>query len=195
MNRILTRGFRLKRHLSSSSKSQIPKFMKSIEIDENAKNRKDPRDCMIVSSETPVPSLSTNQDEILIKVDFAGVNMPDVAQRKGFYPAPRGAPETMGLEVSGEVVLSNNEQFSIGDRVGALVIGGGYAEYCVAKANHAVFVSDTPTDEETMMRAATFPETFFTVWSNLFWSDGPGRMQFEDETLLIHGGSGGIGMT
>ena len=181
-----------KTFLNRASSTHIPKFMRSIEIDEHSENRKDPRGCMTLSESARVPALQ-NPDEILIKVQYAGVNMPDVAQRKGFYPAPKGAPQTMGLEVSGEVVSSNSDFFSEGDRVGALVIGGGYAEYCIAKASHTVFVSETSTDEDKMIRAATFPETFFTVWSNLFWSEGPGRMQFEDETLLIHGGSGGIG--
>jgi len=98
----------------------------------------------------------------------------------------------MGLEVSGEVVIPDDTHFKVGDRVGSLVIGGGYAEYCTAKAAHSVYISSEEEDEHTMARAATFPETFFTVWSNLFWSDGAGRMR-SGENILVHGGSGGIG--
>ena len=133
----------------------------------------------------PVPQ----QGEILVKVHAAGVNRPDVLQRKGGYPPPPGAPATPGLEIAGEVVASGSgtKRFGAGDRVCALVPGGGYAEYAVVAEDNALPVPAGLS----MIEAAAIPETFFTVWTNVFDRGGlkPG------ETLLVHGGSSGIGTT
>ena len=127
------------------------------------------------------------EGEVLIKVAAAGVNRPDVIQRKGHYPAPPGASPLPGLEVSGTVVAlgSGVEPEWMGRKICALTNGGGYAEYCVAPAGQCLPVPENMTMEE----AAALPETLFTVWSNLF-NRGFAR---EDETALIHGGTSGIG--
>jgi NADPH2:quinone reductase len=135
----------------------------------------------------PVPQPGEN--EILVAVAAAGVNRPDVLQRQGGYPPPPGAPETPGLEIAGEVVAvgSGVRRYRPGDRVCALVAGGGYAEYCaVAEANALPIPGDL-----SMVEAAGLPETFFTVWTNVFTR---GRLQ-DGEILLVHGGSSGIGTT
>jgi putative PIG3 family NAD(P)H quinone oxidoreductase len=126
--------------------------------------------------------------EILVKVAAAGVNRPDVMQRQGNYPPPPGAPDIPGLEIAGEIVAlgENVKRWKIGDRVMALVVGGGYAEYCLAYGSHALPVSGL-----TMVEAAAIPETFFTVWHNVFER---GALK-SGETLLVHGGSSGIGTT
>jgi putative PIG3 family NAD(P)H quinone oxidoreductase len=126
--------------------------------------------------------------EILIKVAAAGVNRPDVMQRQGNYPPPPGAPDIPGLEIAGEIVAlgTNVKRWKTGDRVMALVVGGGYAEYCLAYGSHALPVSGL-----TMIEAAAIPETFFTVWHNVFERGG----LKSGETLLVHGGSSGIGTT
>jgi NADPH2:quinone reductase len=141
---------------------------------------------MLVRQERPVPV--PGDGEILVKVAAAGVNRPDVMQRMGLYPPPPGAPDIPGLEIAGEVVaLSPNvRRWKIGDRMMALVAGGGYAEYCVAHEEHALPVSGL-----SMIEAAAVPETFFTVWHNAFERGG----LKSGETLLIHGGSSGIGTT
>jgi NADPH2:quinone reductase len=133
----------------------------------------------------PVPG----PGEILVKVKAAGVNRPDVLQRMGGYPPPPGAPETPGLEIAGEVVGlgSGVKRYEAGDRVCALVPGGGYAEYAVAHEDNALPVPPGLS----FVEAAAIPETFFTVWTNVF---DRGRLK-EGETLLIHGGSSGIGTT
>lgn len=133
----------------------------------------------------PVPQPA--EGEVLIKVAAAGVNRPDVIQRKGHYPAPPGASPLPGLEVSGTVVAlgSGVEPEWMGRKICALTNGGGYAEYCVAPAGQCLPVPENMTMEE----AAALPETLFTVWSNLF-NRGFAR---EDETALIHGGTSGIG--
>ncbi len=134
---------------------------------------------------TPTPSAT----DVLIKVFAAGINRPDVMQRLGLYPAPTGASDIPGLEVSGTVVKVGHRVNHIkeGDKVCALVTGGGYAEYCTA---HAELCLPIP-DHFDFIQAAALPETFFTVWSNLF-----DRAQLaKNETLLIHGGSSGIGTT
>lgn len=127
--------------------------------------------------------------EILIKVAAAGVNRPDTIQRMGLYPPPPGAPETPGLEVAGEVVATGPgvALWKTGDRVCALVGGGGYAEYCLAHEAHALPVPQGLS----MTEAAALPETFFTVWTNVFER---GALK-AGETLLVHGGSSGIGTT
>ncbi|MEP2988424.1 MAG: NAD(P)H-quinone oxidoreductase [Parasphingorhabdus sp.] len=128
-------------------------------------------------------------DELLIKVAAAGVNRPDVIQRMGLYPVPPGASPLPGLEVSGTVVAigSDLEAEWLGRKVCALTNGGGYAEFCVAPAGQCLPVPDSLTMEE----AAALPETLFTVWGNLF-NRGFAR---EGETVLVHGGTSGIGTT
>ncbi len=127
--------------------------------------------------------------QVLIKVAAAGVNRPDVLQRKGGYPPPPGAPLTPGLEVAGNVIAVGEgvKRFAIGDKVCALVPGGGYAEYCVAAEDNCLPVPIGMT----LTEAAGLPETYFTVWTNVFQRGAlkPG------ETLLVHGGSSGIGST
>ena len=139
---------------------------------------------MLVPEKRPVPV--PGDGEILVKVAAAGVNRPDVMQRMGLYPPPPGAPDIPGLEIAGEVVAlgPNVKRWKLGDRVMALVVGGGYAEYCLAHESHAL-----PVGNLSMVEAAAIPETFFTVWHNTFERGGLKR----GETLLIHGGSSGIG--
>ena len=133
----------------------------------------------------PVPG----EAQVLIEVAYAGVNRPDCAQRLGRYPPPPGASPILGLEVSGHVVAvgANTPRWGIGDAVCALVPGGGYAEFCVVPADHCLPI---PTGL-TLAQAAALPETCFTVWDNVFVRAAlqPG------ETFLVHGGSGGIGLT
>ena len=130
--------------------------------------------------------------EVLIRVAASGVNRPDVLQRKGLYPGPKGVSDLPGLEVAGTVVDGDTEAlaasgFAIGDRVCALVAGGGYAEYCVAPVGQCLPSPVNLSDIE----AASLPETFFTVWSNVF---DRARLQ-PGETVLVQGGSSGIGVT
>ena len=130
--------------------------------------------------------------EVLIRVSASGVNRPDVLQRTGNYPVPPGASDLPGLEVagvieSGDAAAMAQAGFKVGDRVCALVAGGGYAEYCVAPVAQCLPVPGGLTDVE----AASLPETFFTVWSNVF---DRGRLQ-KGETLLVQGGTSGIGVT
>lgn len=130
--------------------------------------------------------------ELLIRVAASGVNRPDVLQRKGHYPVPPGASDLPGLEVAGEIASGDaaalaEAGFKIGDRVCALIAGGGYAQLCVAPVAQCLPVPKGWSDIE----AASLPETFFTVWSNVF---DRGRLQ-KGETLLIQGGTSGIGVT
>jgi NADPH2:quinone reductase len=138
----------------------------------------------LVPEERPVPTPGAG--EILIKVAAAGVNRPDVAQRKGYYPPPPGASDIPGLEIAGEVVAmgAGASRWKAGDKVMALVSGGGYAEYCVAHQSHALALQTLSAVE-----GAAFPETFFTVWHNAFERGG----LKSGETLLVHGGTSGIG--
>jgi NADPH2:quinone reductase len=131
----------------------------------------------------PVPG----PDEILVKVAAAGVNRPDVAQRSGSYPPPPGASDLPGLEIAGEVVAvgSNAKKHKIGDKVMSLVAGGGYAQYCIAQDAQAITVPSTLS----MTDAGAVAETLMTVWHNVFERGGLKA----GETLLIHGGSSGIG--
>jgi len=133
----------------------------------------------------PVPGA----DDVLIRVAAAGVNRPDVMQRQGRYPPPKGASDLPGLEVAGEVaaVGVNVASFKVGDKVTALLAGGGYADYAVASAALCL----TVPAGLSMVEAAAIPETFFTVWTNLFER---GRCKAGD-TVLIHGGTSGIGTT
>jgi NADPH2:quinone reductase len=142
---------------------------------------------VLVPVERPDPTAGA--DEVLIKVAAAGVNRPDVMQRLGKYPPPPGASDIPGLEVSGTVVALGEgvRGIGIGDAVCALVSGGGYAEYCAAPAPQCLPV---PSGMD-VADAAAIPETFFTVWTNVFER---GRLK-AGETILIHGGSSGIGTT
>jgi NADPH2:quinone reductase len=134
--------------------------------------------------ERPVPQ--PGPDEVLIKVAAAGVNRPDVLQRRGLYPPPPGAPDVLGLEVSGQVVAADEEGGQlIGQRVCALVAGGGYAEFCVAAAGTCLPVPRALSAVE----AAAMPETLFTVWINLFERG----FAADGEWVLVHGGTSGIG--
>src|SRR5579883_1166038 len=135
----------------------------------------------------PVPQ--PRADEVLIRVAAAGVNRPDVAQRQGHYPPPPGASPVIGLEVAGEVVATGPEvrAFGTGDRVCGLANGGGYAEFCAIPAAQCL---PWPKGYDAV-RAAALPETFFTVWANLFQL---GRLS-RGERALIHGGTSGIGVT
>lgn len=125
--------------------------------------------------------------EILVKVAAAGVNRPDVAQRSGSYPPPPGASDLPGLEIAGEVVAvgSNARRHKVGDKVMSLVAGGGYAQYCIAQDDQAMTVPPALSMDE----AGALPETLMTVWHNVFERGGLKG----GETLLIHGGSSGIG--
>ena len=142
---------------------------------------------VLVPVERRVPT--PGPGEILIRVAAAGVNRPDIAQRQGNYPPPPGVTDIPGLEVAGEVAAfgAGVKHYSIGERVTALVAGGGYAEYCPANEATALPI---PKGID-VFEAAAIPETFFTVWSNVFDRAGlkPG------ETLLVHGGGSGIGTT
>ena len=142
---------------------------------------------VLVPVDRPVPEPGAG--EVLIKVAAAGVNRPDVFQRKGNYAPPPGASDLPGLEVAGEIVGGDAAAggFAIGDKVCALVAGGGYAEYCVAPAVQCLPIPKGLSEIE----AAGLPETYFTVWSNVF---DRGALQ-EGESLLVHGGASGIGTT
>jgi putative PIG3 family NAD(P)H quinone oxidoreductase len=142
---------------------------------------------VLTPEQRPVPAPGTG--EILVKVAAAGVNRPDVMQRMGQYPPPPGAPDIPGLEIAGEVVACGPQvtRWKAGDEVMALVVGGGYAEYCLAHESHALPVPPGLS----LVEAAAIPETFFTVWYNAFER---GRLA-AGETVLIHGGTSGIGTT
>ncbi len=159
----------------------IPTLMTAIEITEAG------GPLVLKPSKFTVPEAKDN--EVLIRVIAAGVNRPDVLQRRGAYAPPAGASPLPGLEISGEVVAlgANAKRFKLGDKVMALTAGGGYAQYCTVDEG---CVLPVPTSL-TMTEAAAIPETFFTVWHNVFERGGlrPG------ETLLIHGGTSGIGTT
>ena len=142
---------------------------------------------VLVPVERPTPAVAAG--EVLIKVAAAGVNRPDVMQRQGKYPPPPGASDIPGLEIAGEIVgvASDVTSWRTGERVCALVSGGGYAEYCSAPAPQCLPI---PGGLD-LIQAAAIPETFFTVWTNVFER---GRL-VAGETILIHGGSSGIGTT
>jgi NADPH2:quinone reductase len=135
----------------------------------------------------PVPS--PKPDEVLIRVQAAGINRPDIAQRQGSYPPPPGASPILGLEVAGEVASVGDQvtTLSAGDQVCALTNGGGYAEYCTAPATQCL---PWPTGYDAI-RAGALPETSFTVWANLFQL---GQLT-KGQTALVHGGTSGIGVT
>ncbi|MGZ8152659.1 MAG: NAD(P)H-quinone oxidoreductase [Methylovulum sp.] len=155
----------------------LPKQMIAIKIENG----------VLKPAKRPIPTPSANQ--VLIKVAAAGVNRPDVMQRQGLYPHPPGASDIPGLEVAGTIVAlgDNISHLHEGDKVCALVTGGGYAEYCLASAALCLPIPEGLSFTE----AAALPETFFTVWSNIF-----DRAQLQPgETLLVHGGTSGIGTT
>jgi NADPH:quinone reductase len=140
---------------------------------------------VLVPQERPVPAPGLH--EVLVRVAAAGVNRPDVMQRKGLYPPPPGATDIPGLEIAGEVVGlgPDVQRWKIGDQVMGLVVGGGYAQFCPLHETHALPIPPSLS----LIEAAAVPETFFTVWHNVFERGAlkPG------ETLLVHGGSSGIG--
>jgi putative PIG3 family NAD(P)H quinone oxidoreductase len=142
---------------------------------------------VMVLAKGPVPT--PRAGELLVRVEAAGINRPDVAQRQGTYPPPKDASPVLGLEVAGEIVALGEgvTGFSVGQKVCALANGGGYAEFCAVPAGQALPFPKGYDAE----RAAALPETFFTVWANLFQMAGLG----EGESVLIHGGTSGIGTT
>jgi len=161
--------------------TDIPATMTAVEITESGGPE------VLQPASRPVPE--PGEGEVLVKVAAAGVNRPDVLQRQGSYPPPPGASDIPGLEIAGTVVAlgPGAEGIAIGDEVCALVTGGGYAEYCVAPAALCLPVPQGLS----MAEAAALPETFFTVWNNVFDRSAlkPG------ESFLVHGGSSGIGTT
>ncbi|NYT58730.1 NAD(P)H-quinone oxidoreductase [Alcaligenaceae bacterium] len=142
---------------------------------------------VLVMVDRPMPELRPG--EVLIKVSAAGINRPDVFQRKGAYPPPAGESDLPGLEVVGEIVSGDTGDtgLKVGDKVCALVAGGGYAEYCAAPAVQCLPVPKGLSDAE----AAGLPETYYTVWTNVFDRGGLSA----GESLLVHGGASGIGTT
>lgn len=130
-----------------------------------------------------------NADEVLVKVHAFGINRPDILQRQGLYPMPKGVTPVPGLEVAGEIVAVGDTvtQFKVGDQVCGLTNGGGYAEYCVVPESQTL----TIPQGVSFVQAAAIPETFFTVWANVFQM---GKAK-AGETLLVHGGTSGIGTT
>ncbi|MDG2474933.1 MAG: NAD(P)H-quinone oxidoreductase [Paracoccaceae bacterium] len=159
----------------------IPQKMKAVDVLQNGP----PEVLKVINCAVPTPG----EQEILIKVHFAGVNKPDALQRLGQYKAPLGANPRLGLEVSGEVIAvgKKTKRWKIGDLVTALVPGGGYAEFVTTNEDHALRI---PTGLD-MNQAAALCETFFTVWTNVFLR---GKLK-AGEKFLVHGGSSGIGTT
>jgi NADPH2:quinone reductase len=163
--------------MSGTMPESLPETMKAIEI----KKPGGPEELVLASRPVPKPS----PGQVLIRVRAAGVNRPDVIQRQGHYAPQPGASDIPGLEVAGEVVLGDG--LPLGSQVAALVTGGGYAEYCVGEVSSCLPIPRGFSQDE----AAGLPETFFTVWHNVFQR---GRLK-EGETFLVHGGSSGIGTT
>ena len=159
----------------------LPEMMNAIVVDHPG----GPEALVAGSRPRPTP----REGEILIAVEAAGVNRPDVLQRQGLYPPPAGAPDILGLEVAGKVAALGRDaaRFAIGDPVLALVPGGGYAQYCAAHESNALPIPSGVS----MIEAGAVPETFFTVWTNVFDRGGLKA----GETLLVHGGTSGIGTT
>ncbi|CFW99674.1 NAD(P)H quinone oxidoreductase [Candidatus Filomicrobium marinum] len=159
----------------------IPQSMNFI----NCSDKGGPEVLKLDSMPTPEPG----PGQVLIKVEAAGVNRPDLLQRQGLYPAPKGHSETLGLEAAGTVVAlgPNTHHFKPGDKVMALLNGGGYAQYCLAEEATCLPIPDGLP----MIQAAAVPETFFTVWHNVFERGGLKA----GEWFMIHGGTSGIGVT
>ncbi|PSC06956.1 NAD(P)H-quinone oxidoreductase [Alsobacter soli] len=161
--------------------SALPQTMTAIGM-------KEPGGPDVLAPETrPIPQ--PGPGEVLVKVAAAGVNRPDVMQRKGLYPPPPGASDIPGLEIAGEVVAvgAGASRYKVGDRICALVAGGGYAEYCPVHESNALPIPAGIS----MAEAAAIPETFFTVWTNVFER---GRLK-PGESFMVHGGTSGIGTT
>jgi NADPH:quinone reductase len=158
---------------------QLPRQMQAVEISAPG----GPEVLRVAMRPLPQPQAG----EVLIKVATAGVNGPDLMQRKGLYPPPAGASDLLGLEVSGEIVALGDQvrRWSAGDKVTALTNGGGYAEYCTVDARHCLPIPKGVT----LSDAGSLPETLFTVWSNVFME----AKLAAGETFLVHGGAGGIG--
>lgn len=159
--------------------TDIPGSMTAIEISKPGA----PEVLVPCTRPVPVPGVG----EFLVKVAAAGINRPDIVQRQGLYPPPPGASDLPGLEISGEVVAVGGDVSPdlIGNRICALVAGGGYAEYCIARADQSLPVPDAIS----MAEAAAMPETLFTVWHNVFERGYAG----EGDVILVHGGTSGIG--
>ena len=159
----------------------VPRVMTAIEIEQAGGPE------VLVPTERAVPS--PGGGEVLVRVCAAGVNRPDLMQRQGMYPPPPGASDIPGLEIAGEVVLADESVSAplVGDAVCALVTGGGYAEYCLASAPLCLPLPSGAS----FIEAAALPEAFFTVWTNVFERGG----LVAGESLLVHGGSSGIGTT
>lgn len=159
----------------------VPDTMACIEITEPG----GPEGLALATRPVPAPGPGM----VLVEVAFAGVNGPDMMQRKGLYPPPKGASDLLGLEVSGTIVALGEgvSAWTVGDRICALTNGGGYAEYCCVDERHIL----PAPDGWTAAQAAALPETFFTIWSNVFMYGGlgPGMV------YLVHGGAGGLGTT
>ncbi|QIC16134.1 zinc-binding dehydrogenase [Providencia vermicola] len=162
----------------ANSPLNIPTSMKVINITEHGGAEK------LQLIDQPLPTLS--EDYLLVKVEAAGVNRPDIFQRMGSYPPPPDASPILGLEIAGTIVAKANnvEQWQVGDNICALVAGGGYAEYCLVHKDIAL-----PLGNLSFIEGAAIPENFFTVWANVFQI---GQLK-KDETVLIHGGTSGIG--
>lgn len=161
--------------------AEIPGVMQVVEVSEPGGAE------VLKPGSRPVPA--PGPGEVLVRVAFAGVNGPDLMQRRGLYPPPKGASDLLGLEISGEVVAVGEgvSRWSVGDRLCALTNGGGYAEYCAVNADHCLAVPEGLELHE----AASLPETFFTIWSNIFMTAGLSA----GEVFLVHGGAGGLGTT
>ncbi len=159
----------------------IPDTMRAIAIEQPGGPE------VLIETSEPVPAIG--DDDVLVKVATAGVNRPDVLQRQGLYPVPKDASHLPGLEIAGEVAAVGKkvQRWSVGDSVMALTHGGGYAEYCRVNEAHCLAVPP----RLSLIEAAAVPETFFTVWSNVFMRCGLAA----GETFLVHGGSSGIGTT
>ncbi|WP_089933550.1 NAD(P)H-quinone oxidoreductase [Candidatus Entotheonella palauensis] len=159
--------------------SALPEQMQVVEITEAGGPE------VLVPATRPVPQ--PRADQVLVRVTAAGVNGPDIMQRRGLYPPPAGASDLPGLEIAGTVVAIGSDvtEWSVGDQLCALTDGGGYAEYCVVLASHCLPIPKGLS----LIEAAGIPESFFAVWSNVFMGVG----LTSGETFLVHGGAGGIG--
>ena len=164
-----------RRSVNKPDVAKLPSSMRAVVADGDGR---------IAIVDRPLPN--PGPGEVLIKVAAAGVNRPDVLQRRGMYPPPPGAPDILGLEVAGEVVTAGEgAEALVGDKVCALVAGGGYAEYCAAPAGTCLRVPEAIS----LVEAAAMPETLFTVWVNLFERG----FAADGDWVLVHGGTSGIG--
>ena len=168
-------------HRRKKDQTLLPETMKTVEMREHGGPD------VLVTGTRPLPAISSN--EVLVKVTAAGINGPDLVQRRGHYPPPKGASDLLGLEVSGEVVSAGADvsEWTVGDRICALTNGGGYAEYVAVDASHCLPIPQSVEEVD----AAGLPETNFTVWSNCFFHQDVSK----GSIFLVHGGAGGIGST